>query len=666
MSSRLLIPSLLVLALAACGGSSNNNSNGNNDNPPPAPPVVEPPPPPPVVEPTPNSISLSFVNRYSSGVFAESAAEIVTFDPASQRTFVVNAQAGELDVLELDDDLVPSKVAAINVSDIAADATVNSVAIFNGVLALAIEPAVKTDNGFVALYRADNLEKIAEVQVGALPDMLTFTPDGNWLLVANEGEPSDDYQTDPEGSISVIDVSDLDAIDQDKVRTAGFTAFNDQRAALLAAGVRIFGPGASVAQDMEPEYIAVSADSRTAWAALQENNAVAVIDIETATVTEILPLGYKDHGAAGNGMDAADEDGNINITLLPGVNGIYHPDAMAAYEVDGKTYLITANEGDARAWGEGNADYWGSQTVSNGNSPTTLCTGGDATKGFVEEFRIKHLTDSRGYNRRCGEDLPPQLAAIAGGAFLNPDNFGWCGATDVGTNNSSDPRGGCDDSVFGRLNITWTLGYQTWESGAPKLFNRETGVALPEGTAVAANTWLKYDNLYAFGARSYSIWDSSDMSLVFDSGDFLEQYLASDDCMLGENRDIPCKNFFNSNHEEGDAFDNRSDNKGPEPEGLTIGKIGDKRFLFLGLERMGGVMVFDVTNPQAPVFQDYLNTREEWATGNVGSILGSAGDLGPEGLHFIPASDSPNGKPLLMVGNEVSGTTAIYEIEQQF
>src|SRR5690606_36652029 len=104
---------------------------------------------------------------------------------------------------------------------------------------------------------------------------------------------------------------------------------------------------ASVARDMEPEYIAVSDDSATAWVSLQENNAFAKLDIASATITDILPLGYKDYGQEGNAIDASDEDGEkgaplLNFQLWPGVVGMYHPDAIASYSVDGKTYLVSA------------------------------------------------------------------------------------------------------------------------------------------------------------------------------------------------------------------------------------------------------------------------------------------------------------------------------------
>lgn len=588
----------------------------------------------PVVEATPAGLTLEKIGGFSTNQFGVSAAEIPAFDAASQRLFVVNAQLGAVDVIDLRDPTKPVKLGQLDATAVLAGAEINSVAVFNGTVAVAIQAPVKTDPGRVALYRASDLSLLGSATIGAQPDMITFTPDGKTVLTANEGEPSDDHQIDPEGSISIIDVSNPA---KPVVRTAGFGAFTGQEAALRAQGVRIYGPGASASQDFEPEYIALSADGTTAWVTLQENNALAQVDIATATVTHIRPLGFKNHGATGNELDASDADGKtINIKTWPGVRGMYLPDSMASYTVGGTIYLVTANEGDARAWGENNAAYWA----------------GDTSKGFVEEFRVKHLINKNGWAGRAGDDLPPQLNALAAGALLNPATFGYCGAID------GDPKGCRDDAQLGRLNISWTMGYQTNADGSPKKFTA-AGVADPAGDR------LMYDQLYSYGARSFSIW-GADGSLVWDSGADIEKFLASAACQLGTARNIPCADFFNSGHNEGNAKDSRSDAKGPEPEGLALGKIGNKTFAFIGLERMGGVLVYDITNPTAPVRVDYLNPRNEWLT-NPGTEatagrLAAIGDLGPEGLAFIPAAQSPNGKPLLLVGNEVSGTTAVLQL----
>lgn len=614
-SLRLFSATLVMTAvLAACGGGGDN---------PPA-----PAPSTPVPEATPASLSLEKIGGYSTGQFGVSAAEIPAFDAASKRLFVVNAQLGAVDVLDLSNPVAPVKINVLDATAVLAGAEINSVAVHNGIVAVAIQAPVKTDNGRMALYRASDLALLGSVAVGALPDMVTFTPDGNTVLVANEGEPSDDYQIDPEGSVSVIDVRNPAAPVE---RKATFAAFNGQEATLRAQGVRIYGPGATAAKDLEPEYIAVSSDGTTAWVTLQENNALARVNIATATVTNVLPLGLKDHGVAGNEFDASDTDGStINIRTWPGVRGMYLPDAMASYTVGGQTYLVTANEGDARAWGEGNAAYWA----------------GDATQGFVEEFRVKHLVNRNGWASRAGDDLPPQLNALAAGGLLDPATFSYCGAI------AGDPAGCRADAALGRLNISWTMGYRTNPDGSPMMFSA-AGVADPAGNR------LMYDQLYSYGARSFSIWNANG-TLVWDSGSAIEKFLESPDCRLGRTRSIPCATYFNSGHDEGNARDSRSDAKGPEPEGLALGKIGDKTFAFIGLERMGGVLVYDITNPMAPTRVDYLNTRDEWLTDP--PDLATAGDLGPEGLVFIAAKDSPNGKPLLVVGNEVSGTTAVLQL----
>ncbi|MEX1168062.1 MAG: choice-of-anchor I family protein, partial [Hydrogenophaga sp.] len=552
-------------------------------------------------------------------------------------------------VIDLRDPTKPQLITQIQSGEVLPGSSINSVAVHEGTIALAIQAPVKTDPGRVALYLARDLRLLGSATVGALPDMVTFTPDGKTVLAANEGEPSDDYQVDPEGSISIIDVRKPSRM---TVRTADFRAFNGQEAALRAKGVRIYGPGANAAKDLEPEYIALSKDGHTAWVTLQENNALAKVDVKTAKVTDILPLGFKDHGAAGNELDVSDNDGKtINIKTWPGVFGMYQPDAMSSYTVKGKTYLVTANEGDARAWGEDNPLYWGTKA-----SATTPAIPGDASKGFVEEFRVKHLINKSGWSGREFDDLPPQLKALAVGGLLNPAIFGYCGAI------AGDPKDCRKDEQLGRLNITWTMGYQTNADGSPMLFSA-AGVEDPTGNR------LMYDKLYSYGARSFSIWDESG-GLVWDSGAEIEKFLASADCWLGSARNIPCADFFSSGHNEGNAKDSRSDAKGPEPEGIALGTLGAKTFAFIGLERMGGVLVYDITNPQAPVRVDYLNTREDWlknpkdaaAAGRLADI----GDLGPEGLVFVPAKDSPNGKPLLIVGNEVSGTTAVLQLNQRY
>ncbi|WP_156481709.1 choice-of-anchor I family protein [Anabaena sp. 4-3] len=488
----------------------------------------------------------SFLTKVG-GITSANGAEIPAFDPGSDRLFVVAGTTVEIYTvsntgsLTAVGSLTPGITPAVDTALIP-----NSVAVKNGVVAVAY--AVRTTNnaqltGKVAFFNAADGNYISAVDVGALPDMLTFTPDGTKILVANEGEPNSYGQADsvdPEGSVSIIDIAN--GVANATVQTATFTSFNSQIPTLRASGVRIFGPNATVAQDLEPEYITVSGDGQTAWITLQENNAIAILDIANATITQILPLGVKNHSLPGNGIDASDRDSGINIANWP-VFGLYQPDAIASFVVNSQTYYITANEGDAR-------DY----------------------TGFAEEIRVGNA-----------------------GYVLDPTVFPNAATLKQNAN-------------LGRLTVT-----------------NATGDIDGDGD---------YDRIEVFGARSFSIWDANG-NQVFDSGYQLEQITLTK---------VPT--LFNSNG-AGDSFDSRSDNKGPEPEGVVIGVIDNRTYAFIGLERTGDVIVYDVSNPNQPQFVQYINTPA---------------DVSPEGLTFISAADSPTGKPLLVTANEVSQTVAVFEI----
>ncbi|NQU25441.1 MAG: bifunctional metallophosphatase/5'-nucleotidase, partial [Candidatus Nealsonbacteria bacterium] len=199
------------------------------------------------------SVSINPIGTYETGIYDEGAAEIVAHDPVTQRLFVVNGDATAIDVLDISDPTTPTAVDVLDVSPYGDAPT--SVAVSDGLVAVSVKADPETNPGQVAFFTTAG-DFVNSVEVGACPDMLTFTPDGAKVLVANEGQPSDDYTIDPEGSVSIVDVSG--GASNATVTTADFTAFNGQVDELRAAGVRIFAPGASVAEDVEPEYIAVS------------------------------------------------------------------------------------------------------------------------------------------------------------------------------------------------------------------------------------------------------------------------------------------------------------------------------------------------------------------------------------------------------------------------
>ena len=282
-----------------------------------------------------SQIDVQPLGTYQSGIFDESAAEIVGHDPNTQRLFVVNADSGNIDVLDINNPFIPTRLFQIDIA--AYGNSANSVAVYNSVVAVAVESDPKQLPGKAVFFNQDG-EFLNALTVGALPDMLTFTPNGQYLLVANEGEPDEycltDDEGDPEGSVSVIDLKNgIANLTQEDVRTADFRSFTLEN---IHPDIRIFGPGATVAQDLEPEYIAVDPDSSRAWVTLQENNAIAVLDIANAKITNIFPLGYKDY-SQGSGLDPSDKDDGIYIANWP-VSGMYQPDAIAAFKVGGETF----------------------------------------------------------------------------------------------------------------------------------------------------------------------------------------------------------------------------------------------------------------------------------------------------------------------------------------
>jgi hypothetical protein len=510
-----------------------------------------------------NTLALGLLQSYQtatpfSGNNQINSAEISAFDPTAKRLYVANSIGGKLEILNLAN---PAAIAAVASIDIKSYGGLNSVAVRGGVVACAIENSSPQQNGSVVFFDQNGV-LLKQVTVGAMPDMITFSPDGRYVLTANEGEPNAAYTTDPEGSVSVIDVSGgIASLTQANVTTATFTAYNDQGASLRAQGIRIYGglvaSPSTVAQDLEPEYIAVSANSQTAYITLQENNAIAVLDLATKQITALRPVGYSNHSQPGRSLDASDRTTEILMANWP-IKGMRQPDAINLFEVNGTSYLLTANEGDSR-------DY----------------------SGFSEVVRL----GASGY-------------ALDATAFPNASLLK-------------------DNNVLGRLNVT-----------------NKTGDTDGDGD---------FDEIYVFGGRSFSIYNATTGAEVHDSGNLLERVNAAD---------ATYGTIFNASNSFGEAptLKNRSDDKGPEPEGVTTGRIGNNLYAFVSLERVGGVMVFNINNPAAPVLETYVNNRN--LTGTT-----TTGDLGPEGIVFISAADSPTGQPLLLLSNEVSSTIAVYGIQ---
>lgn len=499
------------------------------------------------------SQGLSFERTYTykTEKFNQGGTEVNGYEPISERVFSTNAAENKIDILKISDLRKSYRLGRIDLTPYSG--VVNSLAVNGNVLAVALQANLPQSNGKVVFFDT-NGTYLNQVVVGAMPDMICFTPSLQYILVANEGEPSDDYLSDPIGSVSIIDFRSGSAstLTQADVHSVDFTRYDTIP---YDPSINIYGNNglSSFSQDVEPEYITVDPTSTKAYVSLQENNALAVIDIFTFTLDTVLGLGYKDHSVSGNGFDASDSSSSINIKTHFNVFGMYQPDAIKAFSKNGNTYIASANEGEAR-------DY----------------------SAYSEVRRINNVN-------------------------LNPITFNSPSTLQL-------------DSVLGRLNISTTLG------------NKRNGFV--------------HDSLFTFGARSFSIWNDQGQ-LLWDSGDDFEQIIAQ---TYAAN--------FNSTSDDNNSRKNRSDDKGPEPEALAIGEVDGALYAFIGLEKMGGIMIYNIDNPTAPTFDSYILYRDFSAPASDTA----AGDLGPEHITFISSLNSPTGVALLAISNEVSGSLSIYQI----
>lgn len=547
-----------------------------------------------------NANSTLNINLVGRGVLnaqsPEGAAEIVAYQASKKWIYAINSSGDDAVVNILPADtfdsaaLVKDNEGVISATNLTSVITLplnentqgdaNSIAIDenNNLLAVAMAAESTGDEGQIAFYdiSGESPVFIKNVTVGFLPDMVTFTHDGAKAVVANEGEPSGDYSVDPEGSISIIDITNN--VIADTAINIDFKAYNNKQTELEAQGVVFANPNGrtingnlintTVAMDLEPEYVSISKDNKYAYVSIQENNALAIVNLQDNSL-ELKGLGFKEWSSLQ--LDASDKDGGVNFKSYPGLYGMYQPDTISSFSWKGANFIVTANEGDAR-------EYFFDTT----DEADCIAKGGldydedDGCLAYIDESRVEDLT----------------LAA----------NFDYL-------NN--------DDDDIGRLKVT-TIKGDTNNDG-------------------------QYESLYGYGARSFTIWDSNGL-VVFDSGDDIARITAS---VHGES--------FNNNEDENNG-DSRSDDKGAEPEALAIGKIDDRTFAFIGLERMGGIMAYDITNPYNVQFEDYFYNR--------GLIKGAniTGDLAPEGMVFVSAEQSATGNPLLIVGNEISGSIAVWEI----
>ena len=311
------------------------------------------------------ALDLTEIGRYNAGAMSADggSAEIVVYNDTNDCAYVVNGLKGTLDVVPLKDlkagesvqalagqeidvkDLVEGQVADFTYGDM----TSVSVSPDGKTLVAALQAQDYDKAGYVAFFSCaedGTLTFEKAVQAGVQPDMVTFTQDGTKVLTADEGEPREGYgdgATDPAGTVSIVDVTD--GTPEDTATQVGFSAYDDSRDSLAADGI-IIKKDADPSTDFEPEYIAATND--TAYVTLQEANAIATLDLDNETFTNIDSAGFEDHGQVA--VDINKEDETYAPKTYPGLLGIRMPDGISLYETNGQTYLLTANEGDSREW----------------------------------------------------------------------------------------------------------------------------------------------------------------------------------------------------------------------------------------------------------------------------------------------------------------------------
>ena len=502
------------------------------------------------------TVRLSVLGTWRSGQISSNTPEGPVYDPLSQRVFVGSEDRDAIDVIDISTPSTPNRLFGIDIGGDSGGIAVSP----EGILAVSRQSSVR-------FFNTDGDELVSSVFVPNAGD-LQFTPDGQKLVV--NGRRFGDSE------VTVLDISSPDweacrqglgtcSIDTTS-NSASFNVFNSQRQTLLDAGVRLPHPNLTVAQDINIADLTLSDDSTTAWLVLADNNAIAEVDLQTPQITDVFGLGTKDNslsvsafpdtagslpaslsGVRGNGLDASDVDGAINIQTWP-IKSFYNPDDIGSYRAGGQTYLVTSNEGDAA----------------------------DDTKD-----RLNTLT-------------------------LDPSNpaFAFQGNTNLG-----------------RLLVSTVEGDTDGDGD--------------------------FDETFSYGGRSFAIWDTSG-NLVFDSGDDFEQITAA-----------ALPGFFNASSGN-NSFDNRSDDRGPEPEAFDLGTIAGRTYAFVAFERISGIMVYDITDPLAPSFQQYINNRNFDESPD--SVLSE--DVEPEGVFFISADESPlPGVPMIAVAHEKSDSMTLYQID---
>lgn len=518
----------------------------------------------------PENFEIELLSTVDSGD-GELGAEIPTYHAASQRLFATNGAANTVDVYDLSDPTAPERIKQISL-DAYGDG-ITSVAAGAKVIAVAMTRDAKfsasgiptAQNGVIVVLDTHGKVLSSTDVGGVLPDAVSFTPNGLTAVVALEAEPvcalddpateeneAEDYSLahDPEGKVAIVNLSNPM---KPKVATAGFDGFTV--AEVEALNIAVNDTVNNVAKDFEPEYATVVSNS-LAYVTLQEANAIAEVNLSSASITRIINAGNTDRSVVA--IDASDKDDVSTLRKYQNVYSVAQPDTIASYGVHLDSYLVTANEGDSREW----------DCLDDDDRVEDL----DVDSNALSEF---YLSDER----------------------------------------------------LGRAKVDPNLGDLDGDGD--------------------------YDELYLRGGRSVSIYKNG--SLLWDSGTLFDELQIA---ALGNDTNGQWELSEDATEWSYDP-QSRADDKGAEPEGIAVGTTGDRRVAVVGLERMSALVFLDITDAAAPSVISWEQMAPVEAT-----PYAEAKAISPEGVLFIPAWKSPNGKPLVITSYELSGTLTVHQITE--
>ena len=662
-------------------------------------------------------IQLKKLSSYHTNVFDDGAAEITAYDETTQRLFFTNASTNEIGILDVSDPFNMTLFGNIDISSFGGG--VNSVVVWSGFVAVAVENTNKQLDGEIVFFDTDG-NYINQVTVGPLPDMITISPDQSKLVVANEGEPSDDYTVDPKGSVSIIDISSgVAGLSASNVITTEFSDFESYRQSFELGLIDNWNYTASPAVYNTHGDSLVSG-SEDVWSTVSSFSG----NINNPTNGSVF-WGMQD-------LDNTNGGGNFWHTLdFDAVDLSLKPEATLSFKYYSVGFESTDSIGYVVAFDNGSV--WEMLNYVDLNKDTTWSTISITIPASANYVRIRLMAKQNGASDYAGfDDIKLSFLDESTRIFGNNDlatvsqdiepeyicvNDASTHAIVVLQENNSYAKvnlvtgkveqikgfGFKDHSVLGNgmdvSNTAATVNITTWpvkglylpdalncySVGGMNYFvtanegdSRDYGgyseedrvkdlildsIFFPNYATLQLSDELgrlkttlsmgdidydgEFEEIYSYGARSFSIWDNNG-NLVYDSGDDFEQITY---------QEIPA--YFNSTNDDNNSFKNRSDDKGPEPEGLVIAEINNRKYAFIGLERVGGIMVYDISDPNAVSFIQYLNNRDFTQL----ETDSAAFDLAPEGLIFIPKTNNPIKRDLLVVSNEVSGTITIYQID---